>query len=275
MLWSRILVISSCCLLRVGYAFLARRQHGIKGPGAPTLQIDTRFWSSQDGADEEAPSEPIAVTIDTTLSDDKMRSLFAWIRCAFDRNPYDPNDVYAYYYSNIELAIASAFGNNLPKDSMPAKLMEMAIKSAGDVNSKEWEEALIGDAISRRERESASLGAMGAAQWSGRFMTRPHCKSLCFGMKYVYDVAPYSVIFPALLDVRNFTSVDDWVKTLPRGCKRTIKKALPELQNFTVTNKLIRGGKASPHSSYAHFRCVVEHEGKFRFNFVQYQLHLC
>jgi hypothetical protein len=64
----------------------------------------------------------------------------------------------------------------------------------------------------------------------------------------------------ALLDVRNFTSVEDWIKTLPRGCKRTLRKATPELQNFTVSNKLIRGGHPSPHSSYAHFRCVVEHE---------------
>lgn len=62
------------------------------------------------------------------------------------------------------------------------------------------------------------------------------------------------------MDIRNFTSVDDWIKTLPRGCKRTLRKATPELQNFTVVNKLIRGGHRSPHSSYAHFRCVVEHE---------------
>jgi len=64
----------------------------------------------------------------------------------------------------------------------------------------------------------------------------------------------------ALLDVKNFTSVDEWVKTLPRGCKRTLKKATPESQNFTVATKLIRGGHPAPHSSYAHFRCVVQHE---------------
>ena len=51
-------------------------------------------------------------------------------------------------------------------------------------------------ATSRRQ------GAMGAAQWTGRFRTRPH----------------------ALLDVRDFNNVDEWVKTLPRGCKRTLKK---------------------------------------------------
>ena len=70
----------------------------------------------------------------------------------------------------------------------------------------------------------------------------------------------YSISPPALLDVRNFTSVDDWIKTLPRGCKRTLKKATPDAQNFTVVTKYIRGGYAAPHSSYAHFRCVVQHE---------------
>ena len=49
--------------------------------------------------------------------------------------------------------------------------------------------------LSQRDREASSLGAMGAAQWTGRFRTRPH----------------------ALLDVRPFDSVDDWIKTLPRG----------------------------------------------------------
>lgn len=66
---------------------------------------------------------------------------------------------------------------------MPAKLMEMAIQNAAEgddyLTSKEWEEKLIGEGIGRRDRESASLGAMGAAQWSGRFMTRPHCEFRC------------------------------------------------------------------------------------------------
>ena len=62
----------------------------------------------------------------------------------------------------------------------------------------------------------------------------------------------------ALLELKNITTVDDWVKTLPRGCRRTIKKALD--QNFTVTSKPILGNEPAPHSSLAHFRCVVAHE---------------
>ena len=94
----------------------------------------------------------------------------------------------------------------------------------------------MGAPIPRLEREQASLGAMGAGQWLGQFKTRPH----------------------ALLNVQNMTHIDDWIKTLPRGCKRTLKKA--NQQNFTVTTRPIIGGEAAPHSSFAHFKCVVEHE---------------
>jgi hypothetical protein len=77
---------------------------------------------------------------------------------------------------------------------------------------------------------------MGAAQWTGRFKTRPH----------------------ALLELKSITTIDDWVSSLPRGCRRTINRALA--QNFTVTTKHIMGDEPAPHSSLAHFRCVVAHE---------------
>ena len=136
---------------------------------------------------DEIEPEPIAVTINSTLSDINTKKLFAWIKCAFDQTNKD--DVYAYYYNNIELAIAAAFGDNLPSNSLPAKLLDMAMKQEGllvDENTneededKEWVELLVGDPIGRRDRESASLGAMGAAQWTGQWMTRPHCKCLFF-----------------------------------------------------------------------------------------------
>jgi hypothetical protein len=61
-----------------------------------------------------------------------------------------------------------------------------------------------------------------------------------------------------LLELKNITTIDDWVKTLPRGCKRTIKRALS--QNLTVTTKHIMGGQPAPHSSLGHFRVVLAHE---------------
>ena len=46
----------------------------------------------------------------------------------------------------------------------------------------------------------------------------------------------------------------------PRGARRTLAKSLA--QNFTVTSKIIDGDAPAPHSSLAHFRCVVEHEAR-------------
>ena len=155
------------------------------------------------------------------MDDEKVRSLFAWISRAFDGDER---------YNNLMLAIAAIFGN-LPQDSKPVQMARDALDSL-----PEDESALTGQPFSLYERESASLGAMGAAQWTGQWRTRPH----------------------ALLSLRNMTSVEDWERTLPRGCRRTLKRSLE--QNFTVTARPIRQDKPAPHSSLAHFRCVVEHE---------------
>lgn len=166
-----------------------------------------------------------SVVLDSNLSEEKVTELFAWVSRAFAGEEE---------YNNLMLAIAVVFGNlgNLPGDAskLATKMKEDAMRLVPE------EEELCGEPFSTDDREIASLGAMGAAQWTGQFRTRPH----------------------ALLDVGNFTCVEDWVKTLPRGCKRTIKRALN--QNFTVTHKPIVGSNAAPHSSLAHFRCVIEHE---------------
>lgn len=98
------------------------------------------------------------------------------------------------------------------------------------------EEEAVGSSFSIEDREYYSLGAMGAGQWTGQWKTRPH----------------------SLLKLHNITTVDDWVSSLPRGCRRTIKKALQ--QNFTVTSKPILADEPAPHSTLAAFRCVVAHE---------------
>ena len=169
-------------------------------------------------------AEKLSVTIDTRLSDEKVTELFAWISRAFAGDEE---------YNNLMLAIAVVFGDIPPESSMGKAAHQMKNDAMAIVPG---EEELVGEPFSTDQREIASLGAMGAAQWTGQFRTRPH----------------------ALLDVSNFTSVDDWVKTLPRGCRRTIKRALA--QNFTVNHKAIQGNAPAPHSSLAHFRCVISHE---------------
>lgn len=162
----------------------------------------------------------VSVYLDSQLDDERVATLFAWVSRAFAGEPE---------YNNLMLAIAAIFGN-LPDNSQPVEMAKEALKLLPP------EEKPVGDRFSIDDRESNSLGAMGAAQWTGQFKTRPH----------------------ALLELTNVTTIEDWVKTLPRGCKRTIKKALA--QNFTVTTKPILGDQPAPHSSLAHFRCVIEHE---------------
>jgi len=171
---------------------------------------------------EPSPRQEVSVLLEPKLTDERITSLFAWISRAFAGDDE---------YNNLMLAMAAIFGTNLPSNSM---LVEM-VNQANQMLPKNDKERM-GTPIRRFEREEASLGAMGAGQWLGQYKTRPH----------------------ALLSVNNVTHVDEWIKTLPRGCKRTLKKA--NAQNFTVTTKAIEGGKSAPHSSLAHFKCVVEHE---------------
>lgn len=165
-------------------------------------------------------NKPFTVQLQAELDDEKVTQLFAWLSRTFagDRR-----------YDNLMLAFAAIFGN-LPQDSVPVIMVETAMASLPP------EEFPCGTPYGQFDREQASLGAMGAAQWTGKWKTRPH----------------------ALLDVTQFSSVDEWHQSLPRGCKRTLQKAAQ--QNFTVTAKPIYPDKPAPHSSLAHFRCVVDHE---------------
>lgn len=164
--------------------------------------------------------KPLTVQLIAELDDEKVTKLFAWLSRAFAGDAR---------YDNLMLALAAIFGN-LPVDSPPVKMVETALASLPP------EEMPCGAPYGQFDREQASLGAMGAAQWSGRWKTRPH----------------------ALLDVTGYKTVEEWEQSLPRGCKRTLKKASE--QPFTVTALPICPDRPAPHSSLAHFRCVVEHE---------------
>lgn len=186
-------------------------------------------------------SQPQRIVVDfdqiraRRVDDAEARALFAWICRAFRGDAR---------YNDLTTAIAAVF--LVPDEPVLANMRENAMSTmlAGKSNNNgkggdddvDVEETPMGEPLSLYERERASLGAMGAAQWTGQFKTRPH----------------------ALLSVRNLTSVEEWEKTLHRGCRRTLKRALQ--QNFTVSHRPIRNGHPAPHSSLAHFRCVVDHE---------------
>jgi len=165
----------------------------------------------------------LGVSIDyKSLDDEKVADLFAWVSRAFAGDER---------YNNLVVALVAVFGQ-VPGEQ-GVQLQEMLDEAKRRAPS---EEALVGAPFSRRDRESASLGAMGAAQWTGQWKTRPH----------------------ALLDVRKLASAEEWAKALPRGARRTLARA--DKQNFTVVASPILGGQPAPHSSLAHFRCVVAHE---------------
>lgn len=184
----------------------------------------TGLYSKEDSNDNQ-----ISVYLAAQLSDAKIRSLYAWISCAL--NGEDER------YGNLMLAMAAIFSENTPQElSMLVENAEQEFKKACAGVGNDEEDVCRGPPLSRIEREQHSLGAMGAGQWLGQYKTRPH----------------------AILNVENMTSIDDWIKSLPRGCKRTLKKA--DAQNFTIRTLPIRGRLPAPHSTLAHFRCVVEHE---------------
>ena len=136
-----------------------------------------------------------------------------------------------------EEAEGSALGGAIRKNVLPFFPREVLAKLVDDALAElPPEDVVLGQPFSLREREQGCLGAMGAGQWTGQWRTRPH----------------------ALLDVRQYESVDEWVKGLPRGCRRTLANA--NAQGFSVVSKPIYGDKPAPHSSFEHFRCVMEHE---------------
>jgi hypothetical protein len=172
-------------------------------------------------------SRTATVRLNATLTDDAIRGLYAWICQAFDGDER---------YNNLMYAIAAVFGN-LPDDSPIMALLHRAT----DRMSTTDEQMPRGEPFTQYERESASLGAMGASQWTGQWKTRPHAL--------------------LVLSDKNWTCIDDWEKSLARGCRRTIQRAVAaETMNFTVVSKPIQSHQPAPHSTYEHFRCVVQHE---------------
>ena len=91
--------------------------------------------------------QSMSVQVEATLSDEKIRALFAWIAQAYAGE---------YEYNNLMLAFAAIFGN-LPETSEPVQLAQQALKRL----PKDAEDIPCGESFSLDERESHSLGAMG------------------------------------------------------------------------------------------------------------------
>ena len=64
---------------------------------------------------EQSPREEISVFLDPTLTEERMKSLFAWVSRAFAGDDE---------YNNLMFAMAAIFGTNLPPNSLPLVLVE-------------------------------------------------------------------------------------------------------------------------------------------------------
>ena len=252
-----------CCLTKVPFLYTTQSTlHHLK---EKNILVDSSIRTSNSKLhSSSSSSNQLQVILDPTLTDERITELFAWISCAFRG---DPN------YDNLMLGIIAIFGTNLDPESAPKQMAQNAIlKLPGlsfngnfnDGNNDDLRftvddsEICVGTSIPQFQREQASLGAMGAAQWTGQWRTRPHAL-----LEIKKNPNPKQLLDDEEMNLfHNFTCVEDWVKTLPRGCKRTLKKAnaLIDQKNITVITKPIYGGKPAPHSSLAHFKCVVEHE---------------
>lgn len=223
--------VSCCCLGKMQprttnfFVLLAVLLPALARAFSTTFTAHSRWMSSskkRSTADSQASFAGVCVKaaaqVELDFSDvneEKVSNLFAWVTRAFAGDPS---------YNNLILALIAIFNTNLDENAEPMKMLEKATASLP------VEEELVGEPFSRRVREQHSLGAMGAGQWTGQFRTRPH----------------------ALLNIQNVTSVEEWVKSLPRGARRTLARATKAAeQNFTVSAKPIYGGKPAPHSSLA------------------------
>jgi len=163
------------------------------------------------------------------LSDSRLAEVFAWISRAFVEDER---------YADLGDAFSLVFGDLWDEDVDDPQSRALLDEAMAQLPAAE--DTPCGAPIALPSRVKSSLGAMGAAQWTGQFRTRPH----------------------ALLDVRQLDDVDQWVRSLSRGARRTLAKATSPGGGFTVAKQPIRGGEPAPHSSLAHFRAVAEHEAR-------------
>lgn len=64
---------------------------------------------------EQSPREELSVFLEPTLTEERMKSLFAWVSRAFAGDDE---------YNNLMFAMAAIFGTNLPPNSLPLVLVE-------------------------------------------------------------------------------------------------------------------------------------------------------
>ena len=99
-----------CWLQAHAFSFLLQPLRG----GTLVLHPSSPYRSTKLHADESSNNE-LSVLLDPQLTDERTKSLFAWISRAFVGDEE---------YNNLMLAMAAIFGTNLPPNSLPVQLVE-------------------------------------------------------------------------------------------------------------------------------------------------------
>lgn len=238
-------VVSMLCLLAFtpGDAFTVTTQRRWTSTGVSSGRHDAMTggaWQLSSSSQKE--QQPIY--LEPELTDERVTTLFAWVCQSFQGDSR---------YGNLMLAMVAVFGLNVPETSEPKLLAQLALdklrQDDDDDDDLNIEDTLHGAPISLGQREQSSLGAMGAGQWMGQYRTRPH--ALLNLQQHVHKNGTMGEL----------TDAADWVATLSRGCRRSIARSrVARADEFVLATRAIEGGRPAPHSSLAHFRCVVEHE---------------
>lgn len=180
--------------------------------------------SSRDG-DSSATS-----LLDPTLTENRIQELYAWVHCAMNGDDR---------YEDLLEAVPAIFGQGTIGPFLESMKTEAMMQMQDQKNGENRSSIM---ALSQEERERNTLGPLGAGQWSGQ---HPE--------KFAHSV---------LLLTEDNQTVKSWIQSLPRKCRKTIRKSKQFLEqnNWTYSVRVIKPDLPAPHCSYHHFRCVLQHE---------------
>lgn len=105
-----LLCLLLCSKQSFSFSVSSHSQRGQQSHSSPLIATTTRLYS-QDGSS----NNELSVLLDPQLTDERTKSLFAWISRAFVGDEE---------YNNLMLAMAAIFGTNLPDNSLPVQLVE-------------------------------------------------------------------------------------------------------------------------------------------------------
>ena len=223
--------------------------------GRGFVTTTSRSWYHQDRPQRiprnlftfKAAPSVLCLLLDPTLDETRTEDLFAWVACAMQGDEQ--------YEDLVGMAIPAIFGiyENEDEEEEDDKiqyeyLLEMKQQARETIFHQRQNPdnniscIFVGIPYCRQERESHSLGPLGAGQWSGQY--------------------PETFAHSLLKLMNDFPTADDWVAQLPRTCRQTIRKCHRILQKegWTFHLQVIRNNEPAPHSTYGHFRCVLEHQ---------------